>query len=285
MEDIGHTFRTLRKERGFTLKTMSDGIISFSYLSKFEKGESQISLTNFTQLLERLNMTIDEFLFSNGFPVNNYMVFFQKVAVAYNDKNLTNLKVLLRTEQKLYKEKNIIYHKFNAIMVTVVMNELDADFCILDSDINLFVDYFLKCSYWTTYEVSLFGNILSVFSDDLLIILIEEIKKRIQEYEMFYRNQRDLIGIIQNACIIFLRNEKIKEAKDLSEFLDTAIQKNHFFAKARQLYIDGIIAMALGARKNGADEVLKAIEIIEVLDPQYAGNHRIEFEQFQILYG
>ena len=59
MEYFGDTFRLLRKERGFTLKTMSEGIISFSYLSKFEKGESDITLHNFIRLIERLNMTLN----------------------------------------------------------------------------------------------------------------------------------------------------------------------------------------------------------------------------------
>lgn len=64
MKDYGMSFRLLRKERGFTLKTMSEGIISYSYLSKFEKGESDITFRNFVLLIERLNMTLDEFLFS-----------------------------------------------------------------------------------------------------------------------------------------------------------------------------------------------------------------------------
>lgn len=76
LKDVGTTFRILRKERGFTLKEMSEGIVSFSYLSKFEKGENRISLTNFTQLAQRLNMTVDEILYFSKIKTTDHVAFF-----------------------------------------------------------------------------------------------------------------------------------------------------------------------------------------------------------------
>lgn len=179
MENIGESFRELRQERGFTLKSLSDGIVSFSYLSKFEKGKSQITLVNFIQLAQRLNMTIDEILYFSNIEMINYVGFFKKISFAYSNSDLAALKQHLKTEENLYEKTRINYHKYNSIMISVIINNLDNDFCIPENDAELLVDYVVKCSFWTTYEVSLFGNILPLFSEELLTILLEEVKKRI----------------------------------------------------------------------------------------------------------
>lgn len=104
MDDLGPLFRVFRKERGFTLKSLSKGIISFSYLSKFEKGETQISLHNFIQLLQRMNLTVDEVLYFNQIKMNHYREFFQKIAVAHVQQDLVKLKSYLEIE-KLFTKK------------------------------------------------------------------------------------------------------------------------------------------------------------------------------------
>lgn len=281
MENIGESFRKLRKERGFTLKTMSEGIVSFSYLSKFEKGKSQITLINFIPLAQRLNVTIDEILYFSNIEMTNYVNFFKKISFAYSNNDITTLKQYLEIQENLYKKTNIDYHKYNSIMIAVIINNLDKSFSISESESKLLVDYVVKCSFWTTYEVSLFGNVLPLFSEELLTILLEEVKKRIVNYKVMNRNYRDLIGILQNACIIFLRNKKVEQAISLSDFLETAIEKNHYFGKIRQLYIKGIIDIALGNNDKGLDKARKAIDVINLMDEKYAKNHELELKHFQ----
>lgn len=284
MENIGESFRELRQERGFTLKTMSEGIVSFSYLSKFEKGKSQITLVNLIQLAQRLNMTIDEILYFSNIEMTNYVGFFKKISLAYSNSDLAALKQHLKTEENLYEKTRINYHKYNSIMIAVIINNLDNDFFIPENDAELLVDYVVKCSFWTTYEVSLFGNILPLFSEELLTILLEEVKKRIIDYKVMNRNYRDLIGVIQNACIIFLRNKKVEQVIPLSNFLETTIQKNHYFGKTRKLYIDGVIDIALGNGDKGLDKAKKAIEIMNLMDEKYAQNHELELKYFESIY-
>lgn len=284
MNDLGPLFRTLRKERGFTLKSLSEGIISFSYLSKFEKGKTQISLHNFIQLLQRMNLTVDEVLYYNQIKTNQYREFFQKIAVAHVQQDLAKLKSYSEIERTLYQENKIKFHKYNATMIGAVIKDLDSDFFISEDEIHALVDYILACSFWTTYEISLFGNSLSLFSEDSLIILLKEIKKRIQEYQVMHKDLRDLIRLLQNGALIFLRNKKVGQALEISNFLITVIERDQYFEKTRQLFIDGVITFALGKKDEGIEKTLQAIKIIENFDEQFAKNHRLELEGFQQLY-
>lgn len=284
MENLGPLFRTLRKERGFTLKNLSEGIVSFSYLSKFEKGKTQISLNNFIQLLQRMNLTVDEFLYYNQIKTNDYREFFQKIAVAHVQQDLTKLKSYLEIEKTLYQETKIKFHKYNAVMISVVIKELEPTFFIPEDGMHELVDYILGCSFWTTYEISLFGNSLSLFSEDLLIILLKEIKRRIQEYQVIHKDLRDLIRLLQNGALILLRKKKVDRSLEISNFLITVIERDQYFEKTRQLFIDGVITFALGKKDEGIEKALQAIKIIENFDEQLAKNHRLELEGFQQLY-
>lgn len=280
MEYLGETFRLLRKERGFTLKTMSEGIISFSYLSKFEKGESDITLHNFIRLIERLNMTLDEFLFFNHVRTTHHTELFQRISHAYAKNDQALLQQYFKEEKALYQQTKVIYHKCNFIMIATIIRDIDESFFISESDTNFLVDYVVKCSLWTTYEIGLLGNTLPLFSEDLLLILLDEVKKRIKQYSVSQKNMRDLISLIENACIIFLRKKKVREAKSLSDFLDSFLESPYFFERTRKLFIDGIISIYQGERTEGTKLAEQAIKIMSIMDTDFADDHRAELSYF-----
>lgn len=284
MNDLGALFRLVRKERGFTLKSLSEGIVSFSYLSKFEKGKTQISMNNLIALLQRMNLTVDEFLYFNQIKMNDYQEFFQKISMAHSQLNLENLKEYLILEQKLYQESDIDFHKYNAIMIAAVIKNIDGDFFISKENIQELVDYILACSFWTTYEIALLGNSLSLFSEDLLVILLEEVKKKILDYQVMRKNIRDLIRLMQNAAILFLRDGKTQPAENILEFLRKTIYSDHYFEKTRQLFIEGLLLLLQDEEEKGIQMAQEAIQIMEMIDQPLAKNHRLELEKLTKFY-
>ena len=284
MNDLGALFRLVRKERGFTLKSLSEGIVSFSYLSKFEKGKTQISMNNLIALLQRMNLTVDEFLYFNQIKMNDYQEFFQKISMAHSQLNLENLKEYLILEQKLYQESDIDFHKYNAIMIAAVIKNIDGDFFISKENIQELVDYILACSFWTTYEIALLGNSLSLFSEDLLVILLEEVKKKILDYQVMRKNIRDLIRLMQNAAILFLRDGKTQPAENILEFLRKTIYSDHYFEKTRQLFIEGLLLLLQDEEEKGIQMAQEAIQIMEMIDQPLAKNHRVELEKLTKFY-
>lgn len=283
MNDFGKNFRILRKERGFTLKEMSEGIISFSYLSKFEKGESDITLTNFIKLIERLNMTIDDFLCINSIKTTQHNELFQKVSVAYKNNDSESLSTYIKVEKQLYNQTGIIFHKCNYIMILTILQDIDSTTHIPMEDIEFLIDYIVTCSFWSSYEISIIGNTLSIYPENLLYILLEEVKKRIQEYRVEQKNIWDLVALIENTCIILLRKKQISQAKSLSRFLESLLEPFNFFERTRKLFIDGVILIGEGKKKEGKEQAEQAIDIMNVMDPNFAADHRIELNNFLLL--
>lgn len=284
MDDLGPLMRVLRKERGFTLKTLSEGIISFSYLSKFENGESQISITNFIRLAQRLNLTVDEILYFNQIKMNDYTEFFQKISIAHVNQDVAKLKKYFAEENKLYEDYQIKFHQYNAVMIGAVIKDLEDNFQIPAEDVQELVDYLMVCSSWTSYEIGLFGNSLSLFTDDLLMILLEEIKEKIMDYRVMRKSFRDLIRLVQNAALIFLRKGEVEKASELSIFLADIIVRDQYFENTRQLFIDGVILMASDQEKEGLDKVQQSLIIMDTLDKNLAENHRLELQHLEAFY-
>ncbi|MDZ7836293.1 MAG: helix-turn-helix domain-containing protein [Alkalibacterium sp.] len=280
MNHIGKTFRTLRKERGYTLKTMSKGIVSFSYLSKFEQGKSDITVTTLIALLKRLHISINEFLFFNDIIITEYNDLFKKVSVEYAKNNSSKLLEYSQEEMKLYEETRNPYHKCNAIMISAIVHDIDECHRVSSEDKDFLMDYLVKCTYWSKYEVSLFGNAHAVFSETSLLILLKEIEKRVVEYKIKKQNIRELIAVLENACFSLLKKDHLEEAKMISLFLDSYMESKYYYEKTRKLFIDGLILILEGHVKEGTGKAKKAIEIMRYMDEQFAEDHLAELDKY-----
>lgn len=63
-ERIWSNFKKFRKSRGIRLKDVAKAGISTSQLSRFEKGQTDLTITKFMLILDEINMPIDEFMYA-----------------------------------------------------------------------------------------------------------------------------------------------------------------------------------------------------------------------------
>ena len=68
MEQIGKVFRQLRESRNISLRQSNWGQFSPSMLSRFETGQSELSVEKFLFALENISASVEEILFlARGF--------------------------------------------------------------------------------------------------------------------------------------------------------------------------------------------------------------------------
>ncbi len=65
---IGETYRKIREGKGISISSLAGAEISKSQISRFELGETEISFFKLLYLLEKIGVTLEEFLLS----CNNY---------------------------------------------------------------------------------------------------------------------------------------------------------------------------------------------------------------------
>src|SRR5699024_7021743 len=107
MEHYGATFRTFRQNKGYTLKQVATGIVSISFLSKFERGDSDISFSVMIALLDRMMVTYEEFYFlHNAGKSNAIEEFFRVSGKAYMTRDIPTLLTLKQQSLENYERTN-----------------------------------------------------------------------------------------------------------------------------------------------------------------------------------
>lgn len=111
LELIGALFREIRLAKKLTLKDVSGDFLTESFVSKFERGQSEITLSRFFYLLNKLNVSIDEFskIIQQHYP-NEYVTLFEKASLFYLNNDVRGLSKLYNNENNLFahSHKNLI---------------------------------------------------------------------------------------------------------------------------------------------------------------------------------
>lgn len=64
MKKFGEIFKKFRESRGLRLKDVAKAGISTSQLSRFENGETNLTISKFIAVLDEVNVPIDEFMYA-----------------------------------------------------------------------------------------------------------------------------------------------------------------------------------------------------------------------------
>ena len=61
-DHLGEIFREFRTNRNISLKQIADNTVSASQISRFERGETDISLSRFLRVLDNMHVEMNEFM-------------------------------------------------------------------------------------------------------------------------------------------------------------------------------------------------------------------------------
>ena len=64
MKDYGKLFKKFRESRGLVLKDIAKLGVSVSHISRFERENTDLTISKFMSALNAINMPIDEFMYA-----------------------------------------------------------------------------------------------------------------------------------------------------------------------------------------------------------------------------
>ena len=127
MEQIGKVFRQLRESRNISLRQATGGQFSPSMLSRFETGQSELSVEKFLFALGNISASVEEILFlARGFQYDTDSELRKEITDVLDIKNIAPLEDLYRKEyQKHAYSQNKQKHILNAIIIKSYMKSMD----------------------------------------------------------------------------------------------------------------------------------------------------------------
>lgn len=157
------------------MKELADGVCSISFLSKFERGDSDITLGIFTRILDKLMLSMDEFIYvHHDYQPSQLEQFFQLVNTAYTSQNSDRLKQLKDQEMKKWERYGIETYYFNVLMLEVydsMVSSTMMDENVNKAEIDLLTDYLFRVEVWGYYELALYSATMFFLDPGVVIQL------------------------------------------------------------------------------------------------------------------
>lgn len=242
MENFGKIFKKFRESRGLKLKDFVGSGLSTSQLSRFEKGESDLTITKFILALNELNMPISEFVYAvNDFHRDELNEILEQIRIFVSQNDIQGMKLLLISQlEKNSPQKK--FHKLNVILIKIRLQELSGETYYTDEDLDYLSDYLFSVDYWGCYELLLFMNTLDVFNHDMFMVLSKEMSRRSDFYKEIPNHRRLISTMLLNGYIACIDREEFIDAlyfeKQLNScfFIETEVYERLVFLYAKNLY-------------------------------------------------
>jgi Rgg/GadR/MutR family transcriptional activator len=263
----GNAIRSIREAKGYTQKFVSDNIIRQSTYSKIERGEIEPAASKFFALLDRIEMTVEEFLYIQ----NEYShtgkgeIIYNFVHSSYNNPS----------ELKALKEKAAHYlESHNDVLVQNILTVCNAlihlaksqDISAIREEVKPVWERLEKFDQWFLTELYLLNSILYLFPTETAIPITQRAVEELEKYRGFERSSRLRFNFQFNLVFLLLHNKEFTNALNLLEELILEAKKMKYHDLLAICYTrKGIAALRLGDEK-GQDFIDRGLRILEVIE-------------------
>lgn len=226
MENYGKTLKKIRESLSFTQTDISAGIMSQSNYSKVEKGEIDIPFSKMIDLLNRLGMTVDEFLYVHrDYTKNpgNQLKRLKQLNAGDEENILKNIEELKATKNLSQRDQELllIYEAFLLV--------LKNDYKAASEKVLRIWKRLKKHDNWYLYDIRLINSILYLFPSDVAESIVNLALKRLKYYKNF-RNLNQLAANLQiNFLLLLIDNKKYNTAlNEIENLISFCIDKKLF---------------------------------------------------------
>ncbi|WP_191698722.1 helix-turn-helix domain-containing protein [Solibacillus faecavium] len=258
MNNIGETIKRLRLAKKIPSQSLYTDLLSRQARSNFEKGESDTTVSKFFILLDRLNISLDEFYVLHTQKESVEFHLFTDIASVYYKKDIEGLILLINKLSEEYKRTNNIKYYHYKIMVEnmlrILKNESPSE------DFEQLSNYLMNCDSWGYYEIMLFSNSINYFSQDLIDIVFKRSKDIITNFRILrrYRNEYAmlLLNIINKNILESNFPVAVKYYKEYEE-MEEVLQNDMYFQTMR-IYFREVLEIVTN-KKRATEDLEKVI--------------------------
>lgn len=144
MKNFGEIFKKFRESRGLKLKDIAKAGISTSQLSRFEKGETDLTVSKFMLILDEINMPIDEFMYAvHDFRRDDLNELLLKVRHFVSTRDIEGMKKLLYSQMES-ENKRQKFHQINMILLKIRLQDLSGENYYDKKDLDDLTDYLFR---------------------------------------------------------------------------------------------------------------------------------------------
>ena len=260
---IGKTLRKIRKGKNISLDSIADEHLSKSQISRFERGESEISCIRLLNLLNKLKVSAEEFFALHNSQYNDKETFESLVTFIrkqYTMKNFNNIKNLL-------SPKSIFpINSFEKTMIKSIIYSFDSLIKPTKNELLELTDYLFNVEHWGYYEIILLGNCIRTIEYSTLFLLTKEMLENLIYLTSNTTNKKLVTQLSINCLIISIDNNFFNDSTYLISKIKQLLNNElNYYEQTVFLYAKGYFDFK-NQIKSGKMKMKQAIYIFEILE-------------------
>lgn len=282
--NLGQVFKNLRTNRHISLKQISNERVSAAQISRFERGESDISLEKFLIALNNMHIEVSEFMDAvNNYQRTEQIRFMSALIPLEYERNVAGFQKMQAEEVKKFTEHPDIYrYHLNAILLQSFICKCDVSVVFPKEYIDEVTDYLFTTEEWNMYELILIGNLYLFIDIPLLHRMGQEILKR-KDYYWEISSHKNLVTItLLNIWETCLHRDALETAAFYKEKIEPLLDsETDLYGRTIYLFLSGLLQYKQGSRQAGIEDMKKAIQIFEWTGSEnLANNYKKDFARF-----
>lgn len=193
----GKTFKILRKQSGLTIDDACQDICSHATLSRWENGKNCMPFDKVILLLQRIDITIEEFVKACGLPPTNKSI--KNVQIFYLHRDLPKLKEAVNKACEIYLYTNHsskYYLRVAAIAANYYLFLTDKNILPLELQ-EEFLAYISQIIYSNKSQIDLFAQTTFLFNSEQSYKVCRKLLAKVQTIDSDSLTYRSIII----ACI------------------------------------------------------------------------------------
>lgn len=259
---LGITLRKVRKGKQISLCSVADEHLSKSQISRFERGESEISCIRLINILDKLHITLDEFLILHNEDYTNAELFanlVQYVRKQYSSHNIKNIAALLSDSS------HYTLNSFDKTMIKSILHTMDSSIIPSNKELLQLTDYLFKVEKWGYYEITLLGNCVRTINYNSYFLLTKEMLNNYIYSSLNKTNKRIVTQLAINCLILSVDKEEFSNCTclitEIKALLDNEL---NFYEQTVFLYATGYFEFKRHL-DSGIEKMKQAIQVLDIL--------------------
>lgn len=268
MQNLGEVFKELRKSRNVSLQEATGGEFTYSMLSKFERGEADLSSMKLITALDNIHSDLNEFMYLvRGFSQKKVLAFQENLWDLYDREGIDSLHSLYEETTQKYRSSGETSYLLQMIRIKSLLVFFDSEIRATDEELTFLYDYFFTIDIWGNYELELFSTISTLFPLPLYFKYSREMLQKTDLLGSLPSNKVGIDTILINGLFKAIEEkDKLKADYFIFQIEKRELPESQAYLKIIYMIAKGYYDTIFKVENKGLEKIQRGITILQDLE-------------------
>ena len=268
MQNLGEVFKELRKSRNVSLQEATGGEFTYSMLSKFERGEADLSSMKLIAALDNIHSDLNEFMYLvRGFSQKKVLAFQENLWELYDREGIDSLHSLYEETTQKYRSSGEKSYLLQMIRIKSLLVFFDSEIRATDEELTFLYDYFFTIDIWGNYELELFSTISTLFPLPLYFKYSREMLQKTDLLGSLPSNKVSIDTILINGLFKAIEEkDKLKADYFVFQIEKRELPESQAYLKIIYMIAKGYYDTIFNVENKGLEKIQRGIAILQDLE-------------------